>query len=346
MSSVQKLKGRNRWRVRWREGGRGSKAHASRWFDSRAEVLAEQEAIDRRLRALRAPDALMTLPDLVERWALHQRSRRQPRGERYISESARAMLQTVKSNGWVYSHDVQALDLGPGAFRLMKALLRFGQIHHGQTVHARALVTPDRQRAVRKRAPLPTLEDVTHLVRATDEWSKANGFIAHMVAVYGHRPESLVGLTELDIERSHVGHTPAEQSPACAWLTLRVKGGREVRHALLPETIARWDALLAEARQRSTYKPGAPVLVNHLGERWRYGRDFASWFHHCVGKGRGVYRLKCWAITWMWAGGLDVETISSITGHTTDTVRNYLRTNEEKQRDALAIIAQSGALGA
>jgi integrase len=345
VASVQKLKGRNRWRVRYREGGRGTKEKASRWFDDKPSAVAECAAIDRRLRALQPADARVTLDDLVERWGVHQRTRRQPRGERYIGEGQRTLRATIKANRWTYCDDVRQLDVGPGVFRLMKALLRFGRDHYEQTLHSRALVAPDRQRNKRPPAPLPSLEDVLHMAGKAAEWSAGNGAIAHLVAVYGHRPESLVRLTPAAVDRSYVTPTPVGHPAGMGWLTLKVKGGRIVRHPLLPATLALLDPLVADAR-RPRKDLGPLLFVNHGGKGWETGQAFSSWFHHSVGQGRGIYRLKCWAITWMWAGGIDLQTISSITGHTTDTIRKYLRTNEAMQHDALAVIARSGVLAA
>jgi len=347
VASIQKIKDRNRWRVRWREGGRGSPMRSSKWFDSKKEAMAELKAREDQLAARKTANALIPLEELIRRWENRQRERRQARNGRYIEESARTMRRVLRENKWRYCSDVRELDLGPGAFRLMRALLRYGMTHHGQTVHHLALVAPDRQRAKRTPAPLPSLEDVLHMIEKARRWSAGNGAIAHLVAVYGHRPESLIKLTTDAVERSYVGLTPAGGPVGQAWLTLKVKGGREVRHPLLPATVEILAPVIAQAA------PGGVIFRKHhldpkkkfKPQPWKYGRDWSSWFRKSIGEGRGIYRLKCWAITWMFAGGLDVETISSITGHSTDTVRRYLRTNEAKQQDALAVIARSGVIG-
>lgn len=338
MASVQKMPGRNRWRAAQRAGGRGSKQITTKWFDNKGDAISAQKAMERARLALVAPGMRLPLLDLVDMWETHQGERRQKRDARYIKEGAAMMRRTIEAGEWGHTTDIARLDVAPYAFRLMKALLRYARDHHQQTVHASALIKPDRERTKRKRAALPSLEDVAHMVARAAEWAPGEGAIAHLVAVYGHRPQSLVQLTPSCLEFSYVGHTPADQPPIQGWLSLKVKGGREVRHPLLPASL---ELLVPMARETPH---GLGMFPSHLGKPWPLGRDFSSWFYKCVGDRRGIYQLKCWAITWMWAGGLDVETISSITGHTTDTVRRYLRTNEEKQQAALAVISRPGAL--
>lgn len=58
-----------------------------------------------------------------------------------------------------------------------------------------------------------------------------------------------------------------------------------------------------------------------------------------TGRTPGIYQLKRRAISRMLAGGLDVATIASITGHRTPAgLLTYARTNEDRQRAALAVL--------
>lgn len=340
MSYIEKVPGKKRWRLRWREGGRGTKKFTSEWFASVGEVESFQRLVDARVAAAKPLGKKLSVPllEVIERWKAKQQGRRVPRGRRYIGETVATLQRLLSENKWTVTTDVKSCaHLGIGNFKLMRAILRFARDYCEQPLLPRALLPPDAPRRRPKKALLPP-ERVPALVADASEWSYANGVIAHLVAVYGHRPQSLVGLAREAVELSFVGYTPADKDPAQGWLTLPVKSGDMVRHPLLPDSIA---ALAHLAKK--TLKPKEPLFINHLGEQWETGQAYSSWFGHCVGNDtEGIYDLKRWAISWMHAGGLDVADIASITGHRTETINRYLVSNEAKQAAALGIMA-SGA---
>jgi integrase len=338
MSYIEKVPGRKRWRLRWREGGRGTKKHTSEWFTSVGEVENFQRLVDARLAASKPLGKKLSVPllEVIERWKKRQEDRNVPRSRRYVDETAEALRGLLADNKWVVSTDVaRTSHLGIGNYRLIRALLRFARDHCDQPLLPKALLPPDTPRRRPKR-PLLSPERIPVLVADAAEWEYDNGVIAHIVAVYGHRPQSLVQLKRGAVEVSFVGYTPADKAPTQGWLTLSVKGGDIIRHPLLPETVE------ALARLAVGLKPGAHLFTNHLGEQWKTGQAYSSWFSHCVGEGDGIYDLKRWAISWMHAGGMDVATIASITGHRTETINRYLVSNEAKQAAALGVMA-SGA---
>ncbi len=336
MSSLERLPGRKRWRLRWREGGRGSPQLTSEWFDSRGEAEKYQSVLDGRLAAAKPLRGKLrvAMSEVITRWEKHQEGRRVPRGRRYIEETGKAMRRLCLDNKWVDTSDVKSCShLGPGNWRLVRALLRFARDHCGQPLQPRALIAPDMPPRRQKRA-LIALERVHHLVLEAAGWSVGNGAIAHIVAVYGHRPQSLVQITREQVEWSWVGTNPADEDPTMGWLKLKVKSRDTIRHRLLPLTVRILAPLALEA------EPGDPIFISHLGEPWETGQSYSSWFGHSVAKGDGgIYDLKRYAITWLHAGGMDVPSIASITGHRTDTVLAYLVSNEEKQASALAVMA-------
>ncbi len=341
MSSIQRIKGRRRWRVRWREGGRGSPLKPSPWFDSLADAEDYQRKLDARLNARKVASNRLTIPldELVERWANRQQERQRPRSERYVRESRRTLLALIAERGWQTTEDVTEPDCPLGTFRLLKALLRYARDYHQQIIAPMALLPPDRPRRRRAKPALLTMEDAIHLVAEATRWSPADGAIAHLVAIYGHRPQSLVGLPCSAVAYSFVGTNEAAAAPQMGFLTLPVKNGDVVRHPLLPGSL---ELLVPLLRGR---RAGDHLFRSHTGKPWSTGQAYSAWFHHSVGKGRGVYLLKRFAISLMHAGGLDVPTISSITGHSTDTVLKYLATNDYLQQQAMTIIARNGVAG-
>lgn len=330
MSYIEKVPNRKRWRLRWREGGRGTKKHTSEWFGSIKEVEAFQLLVDARVAAAKPLGKKLSVPllECIERWKKRQEDRNVPRSRRYIDETAETLRALLKANKWTVTTDVKSMEhLGIGNYRLMRALLRFARDHCEQPLLSRALLPPDAPRR-RPKKPLISPERVPELVAKATEWSYSNGVIAHIVAVYGHRPQSLVGLRPSAIEIKNADR---------GWITLTVKSGDIIRHPLLPETVAALAHLIKDA------KPKAPLFINHLAEEWTTGQAYSSWFYHCVGGDvEGIYDLKRWAISWMHAGGMDVATIASITGHRTETINRYLVSNEAKQAAALGVMA-SGA---
>lgn len=309
------------WRVCWRDGGRGSKIRKSRTFGTK--TAAADELAARRLaeRARRAPGGIvMTWADVRARWILHLTER--GRTADYLDKAKRTLERCT--GAWSSTTDatpsaMSRLRLGP--WRLAKACLRWSRTYLGQTVdHAAVARFPGQQR----RAPAPDLltdRQVAALVRRARQLGGAHGeLLAHLVATYGHRPQSLVAMRVEDIELR------------AARISMPVKSGDRIRHPVLPATVRLLRAAVAK-------RAVGPVILDPDGRPWANGQRASAWFWHTVGKGVGIYQLKSYAISRMLAGGLDLKTIASITGHRTPAVLlRYARVNEDRQRVALKVI--------
>lgn len=309
------------WRVCWREGGRGSRIRKSRTITGKAKAADELRARQVVERAKRSPGGLV-LPwsDVRARWLLHLAE--QGRTADYLDKAKRTLERCTGS--WSTTADatpsvMAALRLGP--WRMTKACLRWARTYLGQTVDHAAVARFPGKTVRRPMADLLTDREVSRLVAAARLQGGASGeLLAHMVATYGHRPQSLVALRieDCDLDRGRI--------------TLPVKSGDTIRHPVLPVTAR---LLRAAIGQRQT----GPVLLAPGGEPWPSGQRASAWFWHTVGKGIGIYRLKSYAISRMLAGGLDLKTASSITGHRTPAVLlRYARVNEDRQIAALKVI--------
>jgi hypothetical protein len=323
VSYIERHPTRKAWRVRWRSGGRGTPQKASEWFDAKSDAEAAQAVIDGRKQASKDLNkrTLLTLSEIVERWA--KKKREKGKSKRYVDESAERLHLLFREREWKRLSDVSDTDSLPaGLYVLLRALLQFAHRHLGQPLPN--LLPPDSP----KRRPahdLLTKEQVDELIRRAGEWCADTAAISHLVAVYGHRPQSLVGLSCRALRNGR--------------LSLPVKSGDDVQHPLLPETVEMLEKVI-KARKKDE-----PMFLDHEGEKWKDGHAFSSWWFHRVGDHRiGIYQLKRYALTRMLSVGLDVATIASITGHRTpQTILRYARTNQDRQREAIAAIAELSA---
>ena len=228
-----------RWRIRWREGGRGTKAKSSRRFDNKREAMDEMAALEARLASEKEIGNRILIPwqeCCVRFWAT--------KSGRYATEGKKALAKGTGDWPNTQSGTPTAMAALPlGAVRLARACLRWSWLHLGQPIDQRALkVAGTRKRAKHARAQLLPDDEVARLMDAATETSEGNGAIVHLVAVYGHRAENLVRLTCDNFKRGRI--------------TFRVKGGEEVAHPLLTETVERL-APLIKAR------PTGPIFINH-----------------------------------------------------------------------------------
>lgn len=310
------------WRVCWRDGGRGSKTHKSQTFPTKAKATAELHARSAAVAAKRQPGSLLlSWSEVRARWLLHLKER--GRSDDYREKAAVTLER--HTGAWSSTSDatptaMAKLRLGP--WRMVKACLRWSRTYLGQGVDHAAIARWPGKTTTKPAPDLLTDAEVEDLIAAARKQGKHSGaLLAHMVATYGHRPQSLVGLQVADVELAR------------ARITLRVKSGDTIRHPILPETVE----LLRKAIGKR--KAGA-VLLAPTGKPWPSGQRASAWFWHCVGEGVGIYQLKSFAISRMLAGGLDLKTVASITGHRTPTVLlRYARVNEDRQLAALRVIA-------
>lgn len=307
------------YRLRWREGGRGSKEH-SRRFDDKREATDELAALEARLNAAKdlRGRTLIPWPEIRTRWLATIK------GD--YRNGAKSTLE-IHTAGWVNTMSATPTAMGVlplGTNKVARACLNWAWLHLGQPVDARALKTPG-TRIRPKRADTPLLSDerIAELMNATDVTGLGNGAIVHLIATYGHRPKNLVGLTSANFP----GHR----------ILFRVKGGHEITHPLLRDTIDRIEELRA-------LRPAGPLFLNHLGDPWKDGRHFSSWFLHTFHVGNK--QLKRAAISRWFARGIDAKTIASITGHRSVALlaNTYAATNANRQAAALGALRDHAPL--
>lgn len=301
------------WRLRWREGGRGSKAR-SRRFTDKQQAMAERDEIRARLNADKSAGNRVLIP-----WAELRINWLKQHSGRHEEEAKRALERYTKAWSSTKSATPSAMSVLPLATcKIVRSVLRWARLHHNQPVDERALGIPGKRiRPKKAKPPLLTDDRIAELMNAADETGPGNGGIVHLIATYGHRAENLIALT--------AGHFKNGRAK------FRVKGGWEVDHPLLESTRQRIDELIEE-------HPKGPLFLNHLGEVWESGKEFASWFFHSFGI--GYYQLKRAAISRWLARGIDAKTIASITGHKTVSLLldTYAATNEHRQAAAIAAL--------
>jgi integrase len=346
MASVIHDKKARTWRVRWRDGGRGSPHRSSERFKTKGEALAFLEAIEAKQTAAGPAPVVRLAPltwtELTARWLKAQESAGS--SFRHLEECRRSLARHTTT--WRTAADAtpEAMaTLSMGAGKTVRAILSWAQLHLSLTVDPRILAIRQTRRRVKapERDLLPD-HQVLALIDAATAKSPADGALCHLLATYGHRAESLVRLTTDALALDTAPPT----------ITVTVKGGHVVRHPLLPATVAILRPVWAHARaHQQPAATGRPYLFahTHLGRPYRTGHEFASWFQHRIGTGFngpgtsiGYYdAFKRWAISRMLEAGLDPKTIASITGHKTVSLilNRYARTNESRQTAALAALA-------
>jgi integrase len=318
MASISK-RGK-RWRVVWREqGAKGPRSVQYCSTKPEAVELAKRVEAERAAKRPVKRLALITWAELVERLALSRE--RAGRGVQHIEHSTSALKRLGERHGWDHAIDVGPDDVdGLGAYhrRAVRAALRYAQVL-GQEVHPRVLGLLSPPPARKRPQALLNAAAVKSLVARAAKTHPANGAIAHLIATYGHRAMSLVGIDGSALDGDH--------------LTLPLKNGDTHRHPLLPISVAILKALRPKA--------GVPMFVGHLGRAWASGSEFATWWSHQIadGPGQGILDLRRYAITRLLEScSHDAKTVASITGHRTPSLllNVYARTTETRQRSALA----------
>lgn len=325
MASVHKDRGT--WCIRWREDGRNRKL---RGIGSKAQAEAQARRIEAELatRAPMEPGALVSFDEAIDRYcaALPDAT------ARHKENFTKTCKRVIANHGWRTWSDMTppaVIGLLPFHARCLRSLLRWG-LENGQPVHPRALVTSKPKNRRKPQKPLPDQADIDAAIATADAWHPANGTIAHLIATYGHRAQSLVGLK---VEA---------WDPERRTLTLPVKSGDIHRHPVLPATAERLNQLTRGEQLH------APLFPNHLGVPWKAGRDFVAWWAHCVTKGQqlGILDLRRSAISRMLVLGLDPKTVASITGHRTVSLllNTYARTTESRQQAAIEALTPRGPI--
>lgn len=346
MASIHK-EGRGRtatYRVRWREGGRGSKLHASPRFDNQLDAAAFLRELEPQLAAKRKliHGAVVGWGEAVDRYvAAHHDST--PSHLRHVRDTLTAM---AKAKGWKRPVDVTTAEVqGMPMYhaRCLRSLLRFADEVLAQPIDRRVIAAVKIPTRPRQPTRLLTEAQVVELIEAADRWHPADGLLVHLIACYGHRAQSCIALRWRDVDL------------ATGTITLPVKSGDIHRHPLAPATLDRVRGLPG-----NTGNTDDPLIVGHLGRPWRSGAEVAGWIIHSLrgpspglgkdgkpleGTKAGVLDLRRYAITHLLdASNGDPRTAASITGHRTPTLllNTYARTNDARQLAVLSRLVIPG----
>lgn len=211
----------------------------------------------------------------------------------------------------------------PRTLSFLAGVLRWARDTLDQYVDPKVLPALRPGKAGRRPSPELLADDlVAGLERSARLMSASAGALVHCLSTYGWRPITAARLRVCDFDQ--VGGA----------ITCQVKGGDEVRHLLLPETIEMLRARAAEAG------PRAPLFLDpRTGTAWDLRGGISRWSRdHLKTK---VYDLKRYAISSMLDRGIPPQHIASFTGHrTVAQVLKYARTNEVRQRAALALMGK------
>jgi integrase len=315
------------WRYVWRENGTRKK---SKTFKNKLIASRKMDAFEKSELAKKPlhPGKVLAWSDLVDRYV----ASRSDRTESHQVKAKKTLTTLGADHGWKSAGQVSPAScerLLPYHGRMLRALLRYAAETLDQAVDARVLRIRQKK-SPKKPADLLTDDQLATLLAAAATWHPSNAILAHMIARYGHRAESLVALTCSSLTDN--------------FLTLRVKSGDTHRHPLLAEDIDLLHTLTCG-------RPGDDAMfIGHLGRPWAHGSEFAAWWGHQVassapfpsGRKPGILDLRRLAITGM-LDHIDAKTTASITGHRTVSLLldTYARTNEERQRNALLAIEKA-----
>jgi integrase len=248
----------------------------------------------------------------------------------YPEKVGDSLSRLIAARGWRSTADVTPSNAGAlnvSQHRYLKAALRFAQLLN-QPVDPRCVRLPLPKRPRKPLAALLTDDEVAALIARAARYSPFLAAAGHLVATYGHRPESLVKITCGDID---LAATPPT-------IAMEVKSGDRIRHPLTAETVAILRPLIAGRPLASR------LLLRPDGGTWASGDALALYWYRQVGENvtpdrPGIYHLKRRAITRLLAAGQDPATIASITGHRTPSViLTYARTNDQRQQAAIAAL--------
>jgi integrase len=319
------------WRVGWRVGGRGSRIEHGDTRGTKVLAMADKRAVETRVAATKRTRGIaLEWDELTARFLA---SRESVTTAAHRDQMRRCLKALQAEHGWKTTADVrpaECLGLRPYHVRVLRALLRYASLAD-QVVDARCLVVRSLAKVGRK-APSVLLTDqqVADLIATASLWSPGDGAIAHMIAVYGLRAESLTGLPCSSLRRDA--------------LALRVKSGDDIALPLRADSAELLRALLVlPGGELGPVAPDAPLFLSHLGRAWRSGKEFADWWGHNIGgPGRGVLDLRRWATTRQMAGsGQNARAVADAQGRRTVALvaQVYQRSTAEEQREVFASLS-------
>lgn len=319
-------RGRLRYRIVWREGGRGSKRHISELFVEKAKALDALNEKNDELAATKKVGTRLAMSwgEVRQRWKRAKLS--EGSGNRYVDEAMAAMKRHTDDWKTVKDVSAQALrDMPIGARRYSCVCLKWAADELNQPVDLKVIKLSKRKGRTVTKPPRDLISewDEICLMAAASNWCQGALGIGHLVARYGHRAESLVGLPPegIDLRRKKI--------------TIIVKSGDEITHPLLDESVD----ILSPMVKAAT--PGKPMFLAPNGLPWKDGHSFAGWWYHRIGERvtpywPGYYCLKSKAITTLLDLGVSLDDIQKITGHRSKVqLLKYVRTNEVRQALAM-----------
>jgi integrase len=321
----------NGFRAVFWTNGRGSKRQKTQVFARKSEALAAARRLSVMVKAKKkiGIGAVLSWEELIERYKIRLAERKQG-AHRYPAEVENSLKKLIANRGWRNVEDVNPGNVGElrvSEHRYLKAILRFAELL-GQPVDARCtrLVAPKRKKKPQK--PLLTDDEIKSLMERARRFSPFLEAAGHLVATYGHRPQSLAVM--------ECGDVRLNDSPPT--IAMPVKSGDFIQHPIMEETVKLLRPLVTGRgiKERALLRPD--------GENWKDGDALSGFWYHQVGEWvcpdrPGMYELKRRAISRLLAAGMDVATIASITGHRTPSViLTYARTNDERQKAAIVAL--------
>lgn len=335
MASLERLPS-GRWRVRWREGGRGSPWHKSPSVAGKAAAVVMRAQIEADLvaRAGRRVGAIEPFRVLAAAWILHKTNAgRDPDHTRREGIRLRALLDRY---GWAdlceltpsqvdaarlqtRNADGEPVRWSPRAGALLAACLRWAAERRGASIDTRTLVAlrpgPPRRQPPRT---LVGADEVQRWQTTADAISPDCGALVHCLTRYGWRPITAARLRVSDLDQAR------------RVIRVAVKGGDTIEHPIMPETAALLAGLAADRQ------PGDPMFIDP-----RTGRGFAisgtytvpQWWRDHIGA--KSYDAKRWAISHLLRVAPPHE-VARITGHRTPAVLfRYAVSTEARSRSIL-----------
>jgi integrase len=314
------------YRVRYREGGRGSKNCHTPTYPTKREAIQAMADVARMLAARKGigsrAGTRLPFDQVVERWG---NARPNADGD-YVKEAKVWLLPLCKDRSWLSTADITPVAVGEWKasmgfkngrrWAVLRSVLRWAGEQLEQPVDVRTLVQL-RPKPGHRSAPsglLPDDEVAKRQAQAAKQ-SAACGALVHCLARYGWRPVTAARMKVkgVDLKGSRID------------LGI-LKGGNPWWHPLFPDTVERLRPLVTGR------DPDAPLFTSpRKGEMWgeRYG--LVHWWERLTGKA-GIYKLKNYALSAMkrgsapWTRPLTVSEIQLFTGHkTTSQVLVYLR---------------------
>lgn len=317
-----------RWRVRQFVGGKLVTV-ASCATKPEAEVVLRRVEEEERARSSVVYASQIPLTEIIERWGADRIAN--GNDPLHTAKALSRLRGIVTGRNWHSTAAVTPVAVGtyrqeggsPRACAILAGILRWAADTLDQYVHPKVLLALRPGRPGRKPSPvLMSAERVAEIEAIAGRESENAGALIHCLSTYGWRPITAARLTVQDFDAE------------AGTITCAVKGGDVVRHLLLPETVERL-AVIAAGR-----KPDAPLFIHpRTGRAWDLdgAGSISQWGrNHLRVK---IYDLKRYAITTMLNRGVPAHDVASFTGHrTVSQVLKYSRTNEERQKAALAAI--------